>query len=103
MNRGVGHRRGSDLVLLWLCCRPAATALIRPLAWELPYAMGSTVKRQNKTKHFYRYVLAQLKMKFVQNIKIHKHILFCRLSLYGYMIQKTQTLMSCYGMQMNLP
>ena len=27
-----------DLVLLWLWRRPAATARIRPLAWELPYA-----------------------------------------------------------------
>jgi len=33
---GVGHRDGSDLALLWLRCRPAATAPIRPLAWELP-------------------------------------------------------------------
>ena len=30
------HRGGSDLVWLWR--RPAATALIRPLAWEPPYA-----------------------------------------------------------------
>ena len=28
----VGHRRGSDLVLLWLWCRLAAMALIQPLA-----------------------------------------------------------------------
>ena len=34
----VGHRRGSDPTLLWLWCRPAATALIRLLAWEPPYA-----------------------------------------------------------------
>ena len=27
-----------DLALLWLWCRPAAVALIRPLAWQLPYA-----------------------------------------------------------------
>ena len=27
---GVGHRFGSDPELLWLCCRLAATALIRP-------------------------------------------------------------------------
>ena len=27
-----------DLALLWLWCRPAATALIGPLAWEPPYA-----------------------------------------------------------------
>ena len=42
MSCGVGHRRGSDLVLLWLWCGPAATAPIRPLAWELPYAAGAT-------------------------------------------------------------
>ena len=29
-----------DLALLWLRCRPAATAPIRPLVWELPYAAG---------------------------------------------------------------
>ena len=28
MSYGVGHRCGLDLVLLWLWCRPAATALI---------------------------------------------------------------------------
>ena len=34
----IGHRRSSDPVLLWLEHRPAAAALIRPLAWELPHA-----------------------------------------------------------------
>ena len=38
---GVGHRRGSDLVLLCLWYRPAAAVRIRPLAWELSYAMGT--------------------------------------------------------------
>jgi len=47
---GVGGRRGWDLVLLWLWLRPAAVALIRHLAWELPYAMGMALKRQ-KTKN----------------------------------------------------
>ena len=32
-----------DLVLLWLWCRPAATTLIRPLAWEPPYATGASL------------------------------------------------------------
>ena len=32
---------------LW--CRPAATAPIRPLAWDSPYATGAALKRQ-KTK-----------------------------------------------------
>jgi len=50
MSYGVGHRSGSDQVLLWLWCRLAAVALIRPLAWETPYAMGAALKKQNKTK-----------------------------------------------------
>ena len=49
MSCDVGHRRGSDLVLLWLWCRLAAAALIQPLAWEPPYAVGAALKRQ-KTK-----------------------------------------------------
>ena len=46
----VGHGRGSDLVLLWLWCRPVAIASIRPLAWDLQYASGVTLKRQEKKK-----------------------------------------------------
>ena len=37
----MGCRHGSDLVLLSLCCRLAAVALIRPLVWEPPYAVGA--------------------------------------------------------------
>ena len=46
MSCGVGHRRGSDhmLLLLWLWWRLAATAPIGPLAWEFPYAMGVALK-----------------------------------------------------------
>ena len=48
MSCGVGHRRSLDLawLWLWLWCRPAATALIQPLAWELLYALGVALKRQ---------------------------------------------------------
>ena len=46
MSCGVGHRCGSDLALLWLWHGPEATALIRPLAWEPPYAAGVALKRQ---------------------------------------------------------
>ena len=46
----VGCRCGSDPVLLWLWCRPTAVALIRPLAWEPPYAVGTTLKsKKNRT------------------------------------------------------
>ena len=50
MSCDVGHRRGSDLELLWLWCRPAATAPIRPLAWEPPYASGAALKRKKDQK-----------------------------------------------------
>ena len=49
MSCGIGHRCSSDLALPWLWHRPAATALIRPLAWESPYATGMALKGQ-KTK-----------------------------------------------------
>ena len=45
---GVGRRCGSDLALPWLWCRPASAALIRPLAWELPYASGAAIKEKRK-------------------------------------------------------
>ena len=38
----------SDPMLLWLWRRPAAVVSIWPLAWELPYALGSTLKRKIK-------------------------------------------------------
>ena len=48
---GVGRRRGSDLLWLWLWHRPEASVLIRPLAWEPPYAIGAALeKAKNKTK-----------------------------------------------------
>ena len=46
MSCGAGRRHGLDLVLLWLCCRLVPAALIQPLAWELPYAVGIALKRK---------------------------------------------------------
>jgi len=50
MSCGVGCRCGSDLALLWLWCRPAVVAPIRPLAWETPYAVSEALKRPKKKK-----------------------------------------------------
>ena len=53
VNCGVGRRRSSDPELLWLWRRSVATAPIRPLAWEPPYAAGAAqemAKRQKKKK-----------------------------------------------------
>ena len=57
MSCGVGHRRGSDPALLWLWRRLVATALIGPLAWEPPYAMGGAlekakIQKKKKKKNF---------------------------------------------------
>ena len=49
MSRGVGRRRGSD-PKLWLWCKLEATALIGPLAWEPPYAVGAALKKKKKEK-----------------------------------------------------
>ena len=45
MSCGVGHRRGSDPVLLWLWCRPATTAPIRSLACR-----GCSLEKRKKKK-----------------------------------------------------
>ena len=46
MSCGVGRIRGSDLVLLLLQHRLAATALIQTLAWEPSYAVGAALKKK---------------------------------------------------------
>ena len=50
MSCGVGRKHGLDPVLLWLWCRPVATAPITPLAWEHPYALGAALEKTKKTK-----------------------------------------------------
>ena len=50
MSCGIGCRSGSDPVLLWLWRRPAATAPIRPLASEPPYAVGVALEKEKKKK-----------------------------------------------------
>ena len=44
----VGCRRGSDPMLPW--CRLVATAPIRPLAWEPPYATGLGLEKTKRPK-----------------------------------------------------
>ena len=51
MTCGVGCKRGLDPALLWLWCRLAAAAPIRPLAWERPCATGVALKRLKKKVH----------------------------------------------------
>ena len=56
MSCAVGHHRhGLDPALLWPWHRQAATAPIRPLAWEPPHAAGAAqemAKRKRKKIQF---------------------------------------------------
>ena len=67
MSCGVGHRCNSDPVLLW--CRLAATAQIRPLAWEPPHAVGSAPQKQNKTKQTLNFRLEDKDKGNLQKVK----------------------------------
>ena len=61
MSCGVGHRCSLDPMLLWLWPKPAAIALVGPLAWEPAHASGAALKRQErkegrkKEKHILEY------------------------------------------------
>ena len=50
MSCGVDRIHGLDPAFLWLWCSPAATAPIRRLAWEPPYAKGAALKYKKKKK-----------------------------------------------------
>ena len=60
MSCGVVHTCSLDLALLWLWRRVAAVALIKPLAWEPPYAMKVALKSRKKKKKRRRRSLAIL-------------------------------------------
>ena len=70
MSCGVGGRHGSDVALLWLWHRLVATAQIRPLAWEPPYATGAALKKDKRPK----------------NIKIKKVKLYSILTTYIFVV-----------------
>ena len=48
MSCGIVRRCHSDLALLWPW--PPATAPIQPLAWELPCALGASLKKKEKKR-----------------------------------------------------
>ena len=55
MSCGIGHRFSSDLALLWLWHRLEAAAPVQPLAWELPYAKSTALKKtQQQQKAFFK-------------------------------------------------
>ena len=72
---GVGHRCGSDPVLLWH--RLAAATLIQPPAWKLTYAKGVALKSKKKKKKKIKIIkkkkqLYKIKKSKTKNIKKKK-------------------------------
>ena len=64
----MGPRHGLDLVWLWLWCRPAAVALIQPLAWDSPCAAGVALKSKAKqNKAYFTYKTKVLNLSYVIN------------------------------------
>ena len=61
---------------IWCCCelwyRPAAVALIRPLAWGPPYAMGCSPKKQKEKKERKNCKLIQHLLYNIQETKFHR-------------------------------
>ena len=73
MSCGVDCRHSLDLALLWLWCTPVATALIPPLDWKPPYAMGVSLKRKKETNKQEYYKYKKLPGKGKDNRKIGNH------------------------------
>ena len=48
--QAVGCRCDLNLLWLWMWRRPAAAAPVQPLAWEIPYAAGVTIKGKKKKR-----------------------------------------------------
>ena len=91
MSCGVGHRHGSDPELLWLWCRLAAAAPSRPLAWELPYAMGVAIKRQKRKGGGNSLVKpSNLGLPFVRRVLITDSISLLIISLFRFSISSSK-------------
>ena len=65
MSYDVGHRCSSDPALPWLWHRKAATAPIRPLAWELLCAEGAALEKAKRQKDKKKNALEQLEPKII--------------------------------------
>ena len=81
MSCGVDHKFSSDLALLWLWRRLAAAALMRPLAWELPYATRSALKSSGNSNN----KCCLLKLSGIRSQELLCYTLFLDLPLQPHM------------------
>ena len=79
-----------DPALLWLWCRLAASVLIWPLAWELPYTVGVALKRQ-KIKNI---VCHNTKLKILNN-QFNEDMQDLYTENYKALLRKFEEILSC--------
>ena len=94
MSGVIGHRRGSDPLLLW--CRLAAVVPTQPLAWEPSYAVSTALKKDQKKKKKEMWLIARpasglifeqsLGLRQKQVIRSVAKLLQIILPLFGYLI-----------------
>ena len=95
MGCGVGHRCGLDPMLLWLWRRPVAAALIRPLAWELPYAEGSALKKKTKKPKQTNIVIKNCFLDF--SLFIVLHLIAIQMPYMSEVYRRKRNYMTCSG------
>ena len=81
MSRSVGCRGGSDPVVLWLKCRPAAAPPIWTLTWEIPYPAGMALKKKEESF---------LGVENIRSYQCHQRVL-SRADIYTFALQKHHT------------
>ena len=83
MSCAVGRRCSSDLALLWLWRRLAATAPTRPLAWDPPYAPEKTKEKSKWRNHFCAHTKCHLLWGFPRPpcLLSSRHLSWCEIIL----------------------
>ena len=62
-------------MLLWLWSGPAVVALVRPLAWESPYAAGAALKTRKKKKRIKDLNVNDVSGTFVSALCVLTHLI----------------------------
>ena len=93
MSSSVGCRHCLGPMLLWLWRRLAATALIRPLAWELTYAASMALKtkkkkRKEKRNTFTLYIYRNITTDNLKKLFMKLHTFYEQYSLIFSIIYK---------------
>ena len=68
----VGHRCGSESVLPWLWCRPAAAALIWSLVWEILYTAGVAIGKKKGGRKICKFMMLK-RDKYINKLKIKQN------------------------------